>query len=171
MSTNNILHPANGKPIITPSKDIVLGLYYLTMEDEGALGEGGIYASMAEIEHALHAKTLKLHAKIQVRYDTVDEKVKKIFKRIETTAGRMFVWNIMPRHHDIPFDVVNQTFKSKVSGLVDMVYRHCGQKEAVIFSDRLMALGFKYAGLSGISFGKDDLVVPDEKQKLVADTL
>jgi len=171
MSTNNILHPANGKPIITPSKDIVLGLYYLTMEEIGAMGEGSIFGSMSEIEHALHAKTLSVHSKIQVRYDWVDADGNPTKQRIESTAGRMMVWNIMPRNHEIPYDVVNQTLKSKeISALVDMVYRHCGQKEAVIFSDRLMALGFKYAGLSGISFGKDDLVIPSEKQKLVADT-
>ncbi|MEB3702731.1 DNA-directed RNA polymerase subunit beta' [Candidatus Bealeia paramacronuclearis] len=171
MSTNNILHPASGKPIITPSKDIVLGLYYLTMDRSGALGEGGVYGSMAEIEHAIHAKSLSLHAKITVRYDWVDETGKKTLQRAETTAGRMMLWSIMPRHHEISFDYANQTQKAKeISGLVDMIYRHCGQKDAVIFSDRLMTLGFKYAGLSGISFGKDDLVVPAEKKKLVADT-
>lgn len=171
MSTNNILHPANGKPIITPSKDIVLGLYYLTMEKEGELGEGGVYGSLFEIEHALYQKTLSLHAQITARYDSVDEQGNKVVQRVQTTPGRMLLWNIMPKNPGIKFEAINQLLTStEISKLVDIVYRSCGQKEAVIFSDRLMGLGFHYATISGISFGKDDLVVPEEKKKLVADT-
>lgn len=171
MSTNNILHPANGKPIITPSKDIVLGLYYLTMEREGELGEGGIYGNLFEIEHALHQKTVSLHAHITARYESIDDNGNKIIQRVQTTPGRMLLWEVMPKHPGVKFDVINQLLTStEISKLVDMIYRNCGQKEAVIFSDRLMGLGFRYATISGISFGKDDLVVPEEKKKLVADT-
>lgn len=171
MSTNNILHPANGKPIITPSKDIVLGLYYLTMERDGELGEGMIFSSIAEIEHALQQKVVSLHASIKARVETVNEKGEKQFETIQTTPGRMLLWQIMPKHPGVSFESVNQLLTAtEISMLVDMVYRNCGQKETVIFSDHLMGLGFKYATLSGISFGKDDLLVPKEKKTLVADT-
>lgn len=171
MSTNNILHPANGKPIITPSKDIVLGLYYLTLDKEGELGEGGIYGNLFEIEQALYHKSLSLHAHITARYESVDEMGNKIVQRVQTTPGRMLLWEIVPKHPAVKFDLINQLLTStEISKLVDIIYRNCGQKEAVIFSDRLMGLGFRYATISGISFGKDDLVVPEEKKKLVADT-
>ncbi len=171
MSTNNILHPANGKPIITPSKDIVLGLYYLSMEREGELGEGTIFSSLAEIEHALYQKTVSLHANITARYEAIDEEGQKVIHRGQTTPGRMLLWEIMPKRPGVKFEAINQLLTStEISKLVDMIYRSCGQKDAVIFSDRLMGLGFRYATISGISFGKDDLVVPEEKKKLVADT-
>src|SRR3990167_3773054 len=171
MSTNNILHPANGKPIITPSKDIVLGLYYLSMEREGELGERRAFSSLEEIEHALFQKTVSLHANITARYIYIDEEGKEVKARVETTPGRMLVWEIMPKHQGVKFEAINQLLTStEITKLVDMIYRNCGQKEAVIFSDRLMALGFRYATVSGISFGKDDLLVPEEKKKLVADT-
>lgn len=171
MSTNNILHPANGKPIITPSKDIVLGLYYLTLEREGELGEGSIFSSIEEIEHALFQKKVSLHAIITARYEAIDEAGQKVVKRAQTTPGRMLLWEIMPKHTGVKFEAINQLLTStEISKLVDMIYRNCGQKEAVIFSDHLMGLGFHYATVSGISFGKDDLVVPEEKKKLVADT-
>ena len=171
MSTNNILHPANGKPIITPSKDIVLGLYYLTMDLEGEIGEDGIYGTLYEIEQALQQKTLSLHAHITARYETVDENGNKVIQRAKTTAGRMLLWEIMPKHPGVKFEMINQLLtSSEISKLVDMVYRNCGQKETVMFSDHLMGLGFHYATTSGISFGKDDLVVPEEKKMLVADT-
>ncbi len=171
MSTNNILHPANGKPIITPSKDIVLGLYYLTMDREGELGEGTVFGTLYEIEQALNNKTVSLHARITARYESIDEKGNKVIQRGLTTPGRMLLWDIMPKHQGVKFEVINQLLtQTEISKIVDMVYRNCGQKDAVIFSDRLMGLGFKYATVSGISFGKDDLKVPEEKKKLVADT-
>lgn len=171
MSTNNILHPANGKPIITPSKDIVLGLYYLSMERAGELGEGSVFSSLEEIEHALFQKTISLHANIIARYETFDDEGNKITVKAPTTPGRMLLWEILPKHPGVKFEAINQLLTStEISKLVDMVYRNCGQKEAVIFSDHLMGLGFKYATISGISFGKDDLLVPEEKKKLVADT-
>ncbi|HUX78628.1 MAG TPA: DNA-directed RNA polymerase subunit beta' [Alphaproteobacteria bacterium] len=171
MSTNNILHPANGKPIITPSKDIVLGLYYLTLERQGELGEGSVFGSLEEIEHALFQKTVSLHATITARYEAVDDNGQKVIHRVQTTPGRMLLWEIMPKNPGVKFETINQLLTStEISKLVDLIYRNCGQKDTVIFSDRLMGLGFRYATVSGISFGKDDLIVPEEKKKLVSDT-
>jgi DNA-directed RNA polymerase subunit beta' len=168
MSTNNILSPANGKPIIVPSQDIVLGLYYITMERAGDPGEGMAFANLGEIEQALDAKAVTLHAKIQARLGTVDKDSKPIVKRVTTTAGRMLVSEILPKHPNVSFDLVNRLLtKKEISNLIDTVYRHCGQKETVIFCDRLMALGFQQACKAGISFGKDDLIIPPAKHKLV----
>ncbi len=171
MSTNNILHPASGKPIITPSKDIVLGLYWLTLEREGELGEGSSFSNVAEIEHALFQRQVSLHAKITSRFETVDEEGNLVVERVLTTPGRMLLSELLPRNHNIKFDLINHTLNSKdITKVVDTVYRHCGQKDTVIFSDHLMGIGFKFATTSAISFGKDDLVIPSEKKKLVADT-
>lgn len=171
MSTNNILSPASGKPIIVPSKDIVLGVYYLSIQRDGEPGEGKVFSSLGEIEYALTEKAVTLHAKIQALVPLVDEEGNKYTKRMETTPGRLIIWNIIPRHHLLSFDMVNKLLTSKeVSHLVDLVYRYCGQKMTAIFADRLMELGFLYAGKSGISFGKADLVVPGSKKKLVEDT-
>ena len=171
MSTNNILSPANGKPIIVPSQDIVLGLYYLSMMREGEPGEGMIFADVAEIEQALFSGRLSLHAKIRARYRTVDKDNAPLTQVIETTAGRMLLSQILPINPNVPFALVNQLLtKKEISNVIDIVYRHCGQKETVIFADRLMALGFQRACHAGISFGKDDLVIPATKEKLVEET-
>ena len=171
MSTNNILSPASGKPIIVPTKDIVLGLYYLTMEREGEKGEGMAFADMAEVDQALNAGVLSLHAKIRARYKTVDEAGNPKTVTMATTPGRLILSELFPRHAHLNVALVNCLLTSKeITNLIDAVYRHCGQKEAVIFADRMMALGFKYATRSGISFGKDDLVIPVEKKKMVQDT-
>src|SRR5450830_1865250 len=171
MSTNNILHPANGQPIIVPSQDIVLGLYYLSVLREGLPGEGKLCGEMAEIEHALHAKVIHLHTKIKYRWQGVDENGKPITRWIETTAGRVMLGNVLPRSVKAPFDIVNKLMtKREISGMIDQVYRHCGQKETVIFCDRIMALGFYHAFKAGISFGKDDMVVPGSKWKTVEET-
>jgi DNA-directed RNA polymerase subunit beta' len=171
MSTNNILSPANGKPIIVPSQDIVLGLYYMTMEREGEEGEGMILAGSEEIEHALNEKVVSLHSKIVTRYETVDPDGKPIILRVESTPGRMLLAELLPRHPKVPFELVNRLLTKKdVSHVIDEVYRHCGQKETVIFADQIMGLGFRNACKSGISFGKDDLIIPKEKKKLVSDT-
>jgi len=168
MSTNNILSPANGKPIIVPSQDIVLGLYYLTMEAEGEPGEGLAFADMGEMQHALAAGVLSLHAKIKARYHMVDENGKPIVKVVDATPGRMMLAEVLPRHPNVPFDLINRLLtKKEITELIDVVYRHCGQKETVIFCDRIMSLGFGYACRAGISFGKDDLLVPSAKTKLV----
>ncbi len=171
MSTNNILHPANGSPIIVPSQDIVLGLYYLSLMREGELGEGMAFGNIGELEHALAAGVLGLHAKIKGRYVSVDEKGKKTSKIYETTPGRLKLGELLPKDHRIPFDLVNRLMTKKdISSVIDQVYRHCGQKETVIFCDRIMTLGFHHAFKAGISFGKDDMVVPSKKWQLVDET-
>lgn len=171
MSTNNILSPANGRPIIVPSQDIVLGLYYITLESDGEAGEGMVFADMAEIQHALDAGVVTLHSKIKCRYKSVDESGNKVTQIVDTTAGRMIVSEILPRHHKLPFSVVNKLLtKKEVSNLIYEVYRHCGQKETVIFADRLMGIGFRHAAKAGISFGKDDMIVPTTKEKHLNET-
>src|SRR5467141_87980 len=171
MSTNNILHPANGQPIIVPSQDIVLGLYYLSVLREGLPGEGKLYGEMAEIEHALHSKVIHLHTKIKYRWQGIDENGKPVTRWYETTAGRAMLGQVLPKSPKMQFDVINKLMtKKEISGVIDQVYRHCGQKETVIFCDRIMALGFYNAFKAGISFGKDDMVVPASKWKLVDNT-
>ncbi len=171
MSTNNILHPANGQPIIVPSQDIVLGLYYVTLLREGLPGEGKAYGDMSELEHALHTKTIHLHTKIRYRWDVIDEEGKTSKRWFETTAGRVMLGQLLPRSSKVQFDAVNKLMtKREISSLIDLVYRHCGQKETVIFCDRIMSLGFYNAFKAGISFGKDDMVVPHAKWKIVDDT-
>jgi DNA-directed RNA polymerase subunit beta' len=170
MSTNNILSPANGKPIIVPSQDIVLGLYYLSIAVDGMPGEGMAFRDMGELQHALEAKVVHIHSKIKARYKTVDENGEPVTKIIETTPGRMMMADLLPRHKNVPVSVLNTVLtKKEISNLIDVVYRHCGQKETVIFCDRMMKLGFRHACLAGISFGKDDLIIPDAKGKLVAE--
>ena len=171
MSTNNILHPANGQPIIVPSQDIVLGLYYLSIMREGLPGEGKIFGDMAELEHALHSKVIHLHTKIKYRWEGSDENGKQAKRWIETTAGRVMLGNVLPKSSKISYDIINKLMtKREISGVIDQVYRHCGQKETVIFCDRIMALGFYNAFKAGISFGKDDMVVPHSKWKIVDTT-
>jgi len=168
MSTNNILSPANGKPIIVPSQDIVLGIYYMTLEREGAKGEGMAFASIGELEKALDDKVVDMHAKISARYIGVDADGKPNVVRVETTPGRMLFSELLPRHPLVPFEMVNKLLtKKEVSLLIETVYRHCGQKEAVIFADRLMAVGFERACAGGLSFGMDDLLVPVKKETLI----
>ena len=181
MSTNNILHPANGQPIIVPSQDIVLGLYYLTLDRDGEPGQfrkgpqgepiGGAYSDMGEIEHALAAKAVTLHAKIKGRAWTYDDKGNRVSKIFDTTPGRLLLGQLLPKHPKIPFDVANKLMtKKEISAMIDTVYRNCGQKETVIFCDRIMALGFREAFKAGISFGKDDMVVPSTKENIVEAT-
>jgi DNA-directed RNA polymerase subunit beta' len=171
MSTNNILSPANGKPIIVPTQDIVLGLYYLSQERENEPGQGMVFNDIGEIEHALFADAVTLHAKIEARYKTVDQNNRPIVRRVKSTPGRMMIAEILPRSPKIPFELVNRLLrKQEVSHIIDEVYRHCGQKETVLFCDAVMALGFREACKAGISFGKDDMVVPLTKQKLIDET-
>jgi DNA-directed RNA polymerase subunit beta' len=170
MSTNNILSPANGKPIIVPSQDIVLGLYHITMERPGEKGEGMVFGSIGEIEQALESRSVSLHARVRARYHTVDAEGNPVVRRVETTPGRMLLSEILPRNPAIGFELVNTLLaKKEISNVIDQVYRHCGQKETVIFCDRLMALGFQQACKAGISFGKDDLIIPEAKRHLVAE--
>ncbi|MGD9738334.1 MAG: DNA-directed RNA polymerase subunit beta' [Bauldia sp.] len=171
MSTNNILHPANGAPIIVPSQDIVLGLYYLSIMADGEPGEGMAFGNIGEIEHALAAKAITMHTKIKGRFKTVDKDGKPVSKIYETTPGRMLLGDLLPRHGSVPFDIVNKLMtKKEISSVIDTVYRYCGQKETVIFCDRIMQLGFTNAFRAGISFGKDDMVIPNAKHKLVEQT-
>jgi DNA-directed RNA polymerase subunit beta' len=171
MSTNNILHPANGSPIIVPSQDIVLGIYYLSIAMDGEPGEGMAFGSIAEIQHALDAKVLSLHAKIKGRFRTVDEKNKPVSHIYETTPGRMLLGDLLPRKPNVGFELINRLLTKKdISHMIDEVYRHCGQKETVIFCDRIMGLGFSYACRAGISFGKDDMVIPETKDAIVHKT-
>src|SRR5271167_843457 len=192
MSTNNILHPANGSPIIVPSQDIVLGLYYLSIMNDGGPGQWklelhsekeierdrkkknivqGFYRNLSEVEHALHEKAVGLHSKIKYRYAGVDEEGKPYRKWYETTPGRAILGEVLPKLPKVPFDLVNKLMtKREISSMIDTVYRHCGQKETVIFCDRVMALGFHHAFKAGISFGKDDMVVPRSKKASVEKT-
>ncbi len=168
MSTNNILSPSNGKPIIVPSQDIVLGLYYITLEREGLVGEGSVFGSIGEIEAAMEAKCLHIHAKIKARYRTVDGEGNPITVTVSTTPGRMLFSEVFPRHKNLPFSIINRLLTKKdVSNVIDSVYRHCGQKETVLFADRMMALGYKWACRAGFSFGKDDLIIPEAKGPLI----
>jgi DNA-directed RNA polymerase subunit beta' len=171
MSTNNILHPANGAPIIVPSQDIVLGLYYLSLMRDNEPGEGMALANMGEIDHAIAAKAVTLHTKVRGRYIGVGENGEKVSKIYETTPGRLKLGELLPKNPKITFDVVNRLMtKKEISNMIDTVYRHCGQKETVIFCDRIMSLGFHHAFRAGISFGKDDMVVPAKKWDLVEET-
>ena len=164
MSTNNILSPANGKPIIVPDKDIVLGLYYLTMSLDDQPGEGMIFSDVSEVHHALYNNAIGLHTKIKCRKKVVNVEDEVVFTVVESTPGRLILGELLPENRNISFALINRVLAKKdISGVIDAVYRHCGQKMAVIFTDKLMSLGFKYASLSGSSFGLDDIVVPKTK--------
>jgi DNA-directed RNA polymerase subunit beta' len=172
MSTNNILSPANGKPIIVPTQDIVLGLYYLSMEMEDEPGQGMVLCGLDEVQHALQAGLVSLHSRVKCRIEVLDADGNVSTKLVETTPGRMLLYEILPRHPQISFErLVNRLLtKKEITQLIDEVYRYCGQKETVIFCDRLMGIGFSYACRAGISFGKDDMIIPEAKARLVAQT-
>ena len=171
MSTNNILHPANGAPIIVPSQDMVLGLYYLSIMNQNEPGEGMVFGDMGELHHALENKVVTLHSKIKGRFRTVDEDGNAVSNIYETTPGRMIIGELLPKSAAVPFEICNQEMtKKNISKMIDTVYRHCGQKDTVIFCDRIMSLGFGQACKAGISFGKDDMVIPDAKYTIVAET-
>ena len=175
MSTNNILSPANGKPIIVPSQDIVLGLYYLSLETAdfrvAEPNDCPAFGTIGEIEFALQAKAIRLHDKIRARMELIEPDGSRKRQIVVTTPGRMLIAQILPKHPNVPFSLLNkQLTKKNVSDVIDAVYRHCGQKECVIFADRLMGLGFQQAAKAGISFGKDDLIIPKEKPELITKT-
>ncbi|MBZ0101689.1 MAG: DNA-directed RNA polymerase subunit beta', partial [Thermoanaerobaculia bacterium] len=166
MSTNNILHPANGQPIIVPSQDIVLGLYHLSLMNEGEPGQGMAFGSMGELEHALANGVVTMHTKIKGRVSVYDAEGNETTEIVETTPGRMILGKLLPKSSAVPFATANQLMTKKmISKMIDTVYRGCGQKETVIFCDRIMDLGFKHAARAGISFGKDDMVIPASKAK------
>ena len=171
MSTNNVLSPANGAPIIVPSQDMILGLYYTTIERSGMKGEGMTFASIEEVQYALDSGAVHLHSKITARIPQIDEEGNEVMMRFETTPGRVRLGALLPMNAKAPFSLVNRLLrKREVQQIIDTVYRYCGQKESVIFCDQIMSMGFKEAFKAGISFGKDDMVIPDNKWDLVEET-
>ncbi len=170
MSTNNILSPANGKPIIVPSQDIILGLYFMTMVRENEKGHGMIFADKSEVLMALNTNEISLHAKIKARMNYPSKDGKQEVKLVDTTPGRVKLSEILPQNSSINFDVLNQLMtKKQVTNVIDYIYRHCGQKDTVIFADKMMSLGFDQACSSGISFGISDLTTPIKKNAMVKD--
>ncbi|WP_311944315.1 DNA-directed RNA polymerase subunit beta' [Halomonas piscis] len=173
MATNNVLSPANGEPIIVPSQDVVLGLYYMTREKINAKGEGMIFTDLNEVERAFGTQSVSLHARIKVRLDEVDvdEETgeKTTHRRIEdTTVGRALLFRILPE--GVPFELIDQPMKKKaISTLINEVYRRAGLKPTVIFADQLMYTGFRMATWSGASIGVNDFVIPAAKAEIVAD--
>ena len=171
MSTNNVLSPANGAPIIVPSQDMILGLYYTTIMREGMKGEGMVFSSIEEVQYALDTGAVHLHAKITARIPQIDEHGIEVSKRFETTPGRVRLGSLLPKNVKAPFALVNDLMRKKdVQRVIDTVYRYCGQKESVIFCDQIMTMGFQEAFKAGISFGKDDMVIPDSKWPIVDET-
>ena len=171
MSTNNILSPSSGKPIIVPSQDIVLGIYYLSLiEDKEEVKK--YYSHVGEVEFALENKSINLHTPILYRTKTYNKENDKFeFKKFTTSPGRVILFKTVPEHKDLPFDCVNKVLtKKEISNLLDNVYRFAGQKATCIFVDQIMNVGFKFAAKAGISFGKDDLVIPEEKDPLIQET-
>ncbi len=171
MSTNNILSPSSGKPIIVPSQDIVLGIYYLSLINEKEEPKK-YYSHVGEVEFALENKTIELHTPILYRTKVYNsEKDSFEYKKYTTSAGRVILFKTVPESKNLPFDVINKVLTKKdISNLLDNVYRFTGQKATCIFVDQIMTVGFKYAAKAGISFGKDDLVIPEEKNILIQDT-
>ncbi|WP_292993662.1 DNA-directed RNA polymerase subunit beta' [Nitrosomonas sp.] len=171
MSTNNVLSPANGEPIIVPSQDIVLGLYYTTREKIGARGEGMLFQNVAEVSRAYESRNVELNAKITVRikeYDTtIDGESYERITRYETTVGRTLLFEIFPS--GLPFSLLNNTLKKKeISKLINASFRRCGLRETVIFADKLMYAGFTYATRAGISICADDMLIPTQKNDIIA---
>jgi DNA-directed RNA polymerase subunit beta' len=171
MATNNILSPANGEPVIIPSQDVVLGLYYMTRELVNAKGEGSKFANLAELKRAFDNKEVALHAKVTVRLDETDNSLPEPEQnrtiRVETTVGRAIVSGILPI--GLPFSSVDRELTKKaIAELVNISYRRMGLKDTVIFADQLMYLGFTYATMSGASVGIDDMAIPEEKAEILA---
>ena len=170
MSTNNILSPAHGEPIIVPTQDVVLGLYYMTRERMDARGTGMVFADVAEVHRAFQSGAVELHAKIRARIrDVVFSDEGETIERVQlwdTTAGRALLSEIMPP--GLSFDLVNRLMDKKaVSSLINACYRRVGLKETVVFADQLMYMGFNYATRAGISIGVEDMAVPDEKKSIL----
>ena len=163
MSTNNILSPASGEPIIVPSQDVVLGLYYMTRERVNARGEGMAFANLSEVHRAFGSEAVDLHAKIKVRVTDVDGTA-----TVDTTVGRALLYEIVPP--ELPYGLVNQPMNKKaISNLINACYRRVGLKETVVFADQLMYTGFHYSTASGASIGVDDFVIPQDKTTIIGD--
>jgi DNA-directed RNA polymerase subunit beta' len=162
MSTNNILSPANGEPIIVPSQDVVLGLYYLTRDKINAKGEGRVFADLDEVKRFYDAQLVELHAKVRVRLVSMDNVL------VDTTVGRAILSEVLPA--GLPFDLVNRPMTKKtISKLIDTCYRQLGIKSTVIFADQLMYTGFKFATRAGASIGINDMIIPEEKVQIIAE--
>ena len=171
MSTNNILSPANGKPIIVPTQDMILGLYYLSLERAGQKGEGMIFSGVDEVEQALYNGFVTYQTKIKCRLEVMGDEGKIVRKVFDTTPGRVLLSQVLPKNPNLPFALFNRLLRKKeIADIIDQVYRYCGQKETCIFVDRIKNMGYKYAAVSGVSFGKDDMIVPKTKWKLVKET-
>lgn len=172
MSTNNILSPANGEPIIVPSQDVVLGLYYMTRSLENKKGEGMAFANIAEVKRAYDNRVVELHAKVKVRITEVvtDEDGNKQNKTsiVDTTIGRALLAEILPE--GLPFALANtELTKKNISRLINSSYRQLGLKDTVVFADKLMYTGFAYATRAGVSIGIDDMLIPDEKKGILTE--
>ncbi len=172
MSTNNILSPASGEPIIVPSQDVVLGLYYMTREMVNVAGEGTVFADVHEAHRAYHSGAMNLHAKVKVRIEELreNEEGEWLTHRsvVDTTIGRALLYDIVPK--ELPFDLVNKNMdKRAISSLINACYRNVGLKETVVFADQLMYAGFAYSTASGASIGVNDFVIPKQKAKIVSD--
>ena len=168
MSTNNILSPASGDPIIVPNQDVVLGLYYLTRDRINAKGEGMVFADTAEVERAYFNDVVDLHARIRLRLTETDAGGNQNTQVVDTTVGRAMLADLLPP--GLNYSYVNKVLKrSAISELVDVCYRRVGLKETVVFADQLMYAGFKYSTLSGCSIGVDDFVIPDEKSGIIGE--
>ncbi|MEQ1438475.1 DNA-directed RNA polymerase subunit beta' [Fontimonas sp. SYSU GA230001] len=166
MSTNNILSPASGDPIIVPSQDVVLGLYWMSRERVGAPGEGMVFADVAEVHRAYENRQVDLQAKIKVRLKDYSEDGKELFRLIETTTGRALLSEVLPA--GVPFSVINKTLtKKEISRVINYVYRRCGTKDTVIFADQMMYTGFRMSTKAGISFCLDDIMIPEEKARIL----
>ncbi len=171
MSTNNILSPANGQPIIVPTQDVVLGLYYMSRERVGALGEGMIFSSIKELRRAWENRVVSMNAKVKVRIRELVQAeeggpTQECFRVVETVAGRAMVWDIMPP--ELPFALINTNLTKKaISKLIDAAYRRVGLKDTVVFADQLMYTGFHFATRAGISIGVEDMEVPEEKGEIL----
>ncbi len=171
LASNNVLSPANGEPIIVPSQDIVLGLYYMTREKMGALGEGSMFANIAEVSRAYETREIELQAKIMVRLKEVatDEngQLHERMVRHETTVGRALLSEVLPA--GLPFALINKSLKKKeISRLINASFRQCGLRDTVIMADKLMYTGFTYATRAGISIALDDMLMPPQKNELIA---
>ncbi|UKE50156.1 DNA-directed RNA polymerase subunit beta' [Xanthomonas translucens] len=172
MSTNNILSPANGEPIIVPSQDVVLGLYYMSRALENKKGEGMVFANIAEVKRAYDNRAVELHAKVKVRITetVIDEDGGRSKKTsiVDTTIGRALLAEILPE--GLPFALANtELTKKNISRLINSSYRQLGLKDSVVFADKLMYTGFAYATRAGVSIGIDDMLIPDEKKGILTE--
>ena len=163
MASNNILSPSNGRPIIDPSQDVVLGIYYMTKSKLNALGEGSVFSDVDEVKRAYDSKQVDLQAIIKCRISNQDGST----ELVETTVGRTILWGVVPK--EIPFDKVNKPLNSKaISDLINTSYRYSGLKATVIFSDKIKNLGYDYSTISGSSICVEDCVIPDNKESIIS---